>query len=249
MYSSSLLISNYGLKVSLFANFALYQLIVMETKEEIDISGYQLIILDCDGTLVDSEKLSNTTIAEMIRELGIAITNEAAFSEFVGTSFGYITTYIEKALGRSLDFDFEKSFRKRVLVEFEKHLKPIAGVPQFLEKITAPICVASNGPREKMLETLRITDLLKHFQKDNMFSAWDIQKWKPEPDLFLMAATKMDTPPDGCLVIEDTIHGVEAAIKANMDVLYYLPEENDYSVDASSNKEYIPFHSFEQLVM
>ncbi len=221
----------------------------METKEEIDISSYQLIILDCDGTLVDSEKLSNTTIAEMIRELGIAITNEAAFSEFVGTSFGYITTYIEKALGRSLDFDFEKSFRKRVLVEFEKHLKPIAGVPQFLEKTTAPICVASNGPREKMLETLRITGLLKHFQNDNMFSAWDIQKWKPEPDLFLMAAKKMNTSANRCIVIEDTIHGVEAAIKAKMDVLYYLPEGPSSYTDNSLGKSYTAFHSFEQLKM
>lgn len=218
----------------------------MKTIEEIDISRYDLIILDCDGTLVDSEPISNGTVADMIRELGIPITNKEAFNKFVGTSFGFITEYVENLLGKRLEFDFEAKFRVRVLEKFEAELKAIPGVPDFLDKLSIPFCVASNGPKEKMLETLRITKMLRHFQNGNMFSAYDIQKWKPEPDLFLLASKEMKVPANNCLVIEDTMHGVMGAINAKMDVLYYIPEGQ---LHPPSKIDIRTFSQFEKLVM
>ena len=200
----------------------------MKTKalNQFNISSYDLVIFDCDGTLVDSEHLSNRIIADMLRELGIDCTNEEVLERFAGTSFDYINTYLSETLQLNIDFDFEAVYRVRSNEIFEKELLPIEGVPQLLESINTEICIASNGPKEKMNVTLKVTGLLKYFSSGNMFSAYDIQKWKPEPDLFLLAAKQMGVVPEKCLVVEDTLHGAIGAVRANMDVLVYIDNES-----------------------
>jgi len=209
------------------------------------IDYYDLIIFDCDGTLVDSEHISNALIAVMIREIGINISNKEAFELFAGTSFAKITSYIEAQLKSKLTIDFEKEFRERVKVKFEQELKPIPGVKDFIENLDQLICVASNGNSEKMLMTLEITGLLKHFSNNNMFSAHDIQKWKPEPDLFLHAAKSMHVDPSKCLVIEDTIPGALGALNGQIDVLVYVGDQNPkafHDLDVST------FTNFNELI-
>ena len=181
--------------------------------------AYELIIFDCDGTLVDSEFLSNQVVAGMIRELGISLSDEEAYKIFSGTSMSDIITYIETQLGRPLNFDFEAAFRPRVQKVFEQQLKPMPGVVNFINRLTTISCVASNGPRIKMETTLKVTGLDQYFSGEDIFSAYDLQKWKPEPDLFQFAAHKKGCQLHKCLVIEDSHSGVSAALKADMDVI------------------------------
>lgn len=220
----------------------------MKTKalNQYNISDYDLVIFDCDGTLVDSERLSNRIIADMLRELGVECTDEEVMDRFAGTSFDYINDYLTESLKLNLDFDFEKVYRKRSKVVFEKELLPIAGVPEFLHHLSTPICIASNGPKEKMMVTLEVTDLLKYFTTGNMFSAYDIQKWKPEPDLFLLAAQEMGVKPSKCLVIEDTLHGAMGAIRAHMEVLVYV--DDDAKKEEFHGEGIITFDSYELLL-
>jgi HAD superfamily hydrolase (TIGR01509 family) len=177
-----------------------------------------LIIFDCDGTLVDTESLTAHLMTEMLQGLGIDIGLEACTSRFIGTKFSDVVAFVQSH-GFSIDPDsFEKDYRDRCKVLFKEKLKPIPGVISMLEGLKVPYCIASNGPKEKMEITLEAAGLHPYFPKQNIFSAYDIKKWKPEPDLFHLASEKMGQPARNCMVVEDTIHGVKAALSADMQV-------------------------------
>ena len=192
---------------------------IQDSLETINEKAYDLIIFDCDGTLVDSEFLSNSVVAEMIRELGIPLTDLEAYKIFSGTSMSDIISYIEGQLNQPIPYDFEAKFRPRVQKVFETQLQPMPGVVSFIEKLKTAKCVASNGPRIKMETTLKVTGLDKHFSNQDIFSAYDLNKWKPDPDLFLYAVKEKGYIPERCLVIEDSKSGVTAAVRAAIDVI------------------------------
>lgn len=204
---------------------------------------YELIIFDCDGTLVDSEGISNTIIAELINESGIAITAEEAIEKFRGTRFAKIVNFMEEATGKPIDYNFELEFRKRSKTKFENELQPIPGVIDFIEALPIPFCIASNGPQIKMETTLPATGLDKYFNNKNTFSAYDIGHWKPSPELFQYSALAMDCPIDKCLVIEDTISGAMGAVNANIDLQVYAPEDPNQFTSQGMNV----FSDFDEL--
>jgi HAD superfamily hydrolase (TIGR01509 family) len=189
---------------------------------------YKLIIFDCDGSLVDSESLSNKLISNMMNEVGINMTETQSLKLFKGTHFQLITEYVQKHKTIEFDYDFEKEFRTRCQLLFENDLKTIDGAIPFINKLEIPYCIASNGPQNKMKISLKVTGLDAFFTKMNTFSAYDIDSFKPKPDLFIYAAEKMGVESDKCLVIEDTVPGIEAALSAKMDVWGVLhPGVND----------------------
>jgi len=196
------------------------------------MSKPQLLIFDCDGVLVDSEKISSRVIAEEITKVGIPMETHEAQKLFTGGSLADVEKYIEVKLGRPIGYDFETVYRKRSFELFEQFIEPINGVEEALKNIeerSIKKCVASNGPLQKMLLNLRLTNLLPFF-KGQLFSAYEVNRWKPDPFLFLHAAKTMNTVPEDCLVIEDSIHGVEAAISAGMPVLGYAPDHNGHDL-------------------
>ena len=149
------------------------------------------------------------------------MTPQEADEEFTGGNWYTTVAFIENKIGRKLPEDFEKEYRRRSAIAFEKDLVPIDGVEDLIRSLDTDICVGSNGPKEKILPNLRITGLSQYFQNGNIFSAYDIQKWKPDPGLYLHAAEKMGYKPSDCIVVEDTIHGVKAALSAGMKVIGY----------------------------
>lgn len=127
---------------------------------------------------------------------------------------------VEKQLGRPLPSDFVPAFRHRMAEVFNAELQPVAGIKDALDQLTLPSCVASSGPPEKIQLSLTLTGLLPRFA-GRIFSAYEINSWKPAPDLFWHAAKTLNVPPVHCAVIEDSPTGVRAGIAAGMRVFGY----------------------------
>jgi HAD superfamily hydrolase (TIGR01509 family) len=180
----------------------------------------QLVIFDCDGVLVDSERLSHEVLRTMLAEMGLALTLQQAYEHFMGSSTERCLQTIGSLLGRAPAADFMDTFRDRSFEAFRAGLAAVPGVAGVLQALPMPYCVASNGPHEKMRFTLGLTGLLPRFA-GRTFSAQDVARPKPAPDLFLHAAATLAAEPAACVVVEDSPTGVAAARAAGMTVFGY----------------------------
>lgn len=176
-----------------------------------------LLIFDCDGVLVDSEILSNRAGVELLNELGLSITLEDHIHRFVGKSAQDVEKVLESLLGCPLPEDYGAQKIQRTADLFDAELQAIPGIRQALEQLSGPRCVASGSHRSRIDQSLRLTGLSGFFE--HIFSIEQVQKGKPAPDLFLLAARTLGHAPEQCLVIEDSVSGVQAACAAGMRVL------------------------------
>lgn len=182
---------------------------------------YDLILFDNDGVLVDSEPISNQYLAAYLTELGHPTTYDESLRDYMGAAMHRVHDTVLERTGEKLPADFDDVFHARVFAAFEEELRPVAGVEQVLEKLTAdgvPYCVASSGSHERIRVGHRVTGLDRWFGDDRIFSSQDVGRGKPAPDLFLYAAERMGVAPERCLVVEDSPLGVQAARAAGMDV-------------------------------
>jgi HAD superfamily hydrolase (TIGR01509 family) len=179
-----------------------------------------LLIFDCDGVLVDSETLSCRIDAETLTECGVPYTAEEVSREFTGVSIKDQITRIESERGIRLPDDFTERLNRTLFQRFETDLKPIEGVRDAILSLPFPRCVASSSIPERIALSLRITGLADLF--DNIFSSAQVARGKPAPDLFLHAASRMNALPGECLVIEDSMAGVQAARAAGMRVIGFV---------------------------
>jgi HAD superfamily hydrolase (TIGR01509 family) len=179
-----------------------------------------LLIFDCDGVLVDSEPLSCRIDAEILTECGVPYTAEEVARDFTGVSIKDQIARIEMERGIRLPDDFTERLNRTLFQRFETDLKPIDGVRDAILSLPFPRCVASSSIPERIALSLRVTGLLDLF--DNIFSSTQVARGKPAPDLFLHAASRMNTLPEECLVIEDSIAGVQAARAAGMRVIGFV---------------------------
>lgn len=177
-----------------------------------------LVIFDCDGVLVDSERLTVVVEARILTELGWALTPEDVVDRFVGVSSERMLAEVERHLGPELTAHFDEISTIEIRREFDAHLQPVDGVIDVLDALDragTPTCVASSGSHDKMRQTLGLTNLWHRF-RGRIFSASEVAHGKPEPDLFLHAASTMGIEPSRCVVIEDSPFGVQAAVAAGM---------------------------------
>lgn len=176
-----------------------------------------LLIFDCDGVLVDSEVLACQVDADILSHLGLPYTADDIARQFVGKSMKDMIARIEADHGRALPHDFAEQINTALFARFEADLQPIAGVRDAILSLPHPRCVASSSVPERIALSLRVTGLADLF--DNIFSATQVARGKPAPDLFLHAASSMGARPDECLVTEDSPAGVQAAVAAGMRVI------------------------------
>ena len=193
----------------------------------------EAVIFDCDGTLVDSETLSLAVLVDFVAEFGLEIPHEEALREFAGNELSVVFRTIEERLERSLPDDFMESFRERQISVLHQELQAIDGAHDLLASISLPFCVASNAPLNKIAVCLQTTGLDRHFTSDRIFSAYEIEVWKPEPDLFLKAARDIGVAPENCAVVEDSSFGINAGLAAGMQVFAFDPHRPG-SVDNSN---------------
>ncbi|MEU7969634.1 HAD family hydrolase [Streptomyces sp. NPDC049097] len=182
---------------------------------------YDLVIFDNDGVLVDSEPISNRLLAGYLTEIGHQTSYEDSIRDFMGSAMHRVHDLIQERTGERLPSDFDDVFHARVFAAFERELKPVPGVVDVLEKLSAdgvPYCVASSGSHERIRVGHRTTGLDRWFDDGRIFSSQDVGRGKPAPDLFLHAAERMGAAPGDCLVVEDSPLGVRAAVAAGMDV-------------------------------
>jgi HAD superfamily hydrolase (TIGR01509 family) len=174
-----------------------------------------LLIFDCDGVLVDSERLSHTVLRQMLLEMGVSLSFDDTVERFIGTSLPTCLARVGELLGRAPPQDFVTGFAERTRTAFAAELVPVPGVEQLLATLDTPLSVASNGNRKKVEFTLGHTGLLPRFA-GRIFTADDVQRPKPAPDLFLHAARSLGAVPQRTTVIEDTPTGIAAAKAAGM---------------------------------
>ena len=202
------------------------------------------VIFDCDGTLVDSEAITNQVIADMASELGIKMTGEEASATFGGKTLDGVVYKMKELSGNDLPNDWLPRLIQMVNESWEAKLMPIKGVKELLENIKIPVCVASNGEPAHVRHSLELTKLYDFFG-ENIFTASEVSAPKPSPELFLYAAKKMGFEPSECVVIEDSVTGVTAAVNAN--IVVYGIINNLFSEQQLRNAGAIPFKSMNEL--
>lgn len=182
---------------------------------------YKCIIFDCDGVLVDSEPISCGVLVEMANAAGLNIDLDFALQEFMGKHLDANFKYIADRVKTGIPDNPMQHYRQRTAQLFKEKLQPIAGIHALIELLEVPFCVASSGPVEKIVGNLTTVGLIDKFE-GKIFSAYTIQKWKPDPAVFLWAAETMGFSPDECVVIEDSPSGVAGAIAGGFDVWAYV---------------------------
>lgn len=180
-----------------------------------------LLIFDLDGVLVDSEKISERLFVECLQADGFAVDKAFNNQHFLGRSMRDCLDTLQEHFNRQPSTAMLEGYAKRVEEALSSELEPIPFVKESLEALPHLKCVASGSEPKRIQLSLRVTGLEDFFQ--NITSSYEVQKGKPAPDVFLKAAEKNNHVPDRCIVIEDTIFGVQAGLAAGMKVLCYQP--------------------------
>lgn len=189
------------------------------------------VIFDCDGVLVDSETIMSRVFSAMLNDIGLSYTPEDTIRTFMGRTMKSCVQILETQLGGPIPDDFLSRVDARATDAFIAELEPVHGVVPLLDALDRhgiPYAVASSGSHEKMRTTLGITGLMPRLA-GRITSGTEVSHGKPAPDVFLLAAERLAVAPADCVVVEDSLLGIQAALAAGMRVIGYaaLVDAND----------------------
>jgi HAD superfamily hydrolase (TIGR01509 family) len=177
------------------------------------------LIFDFDGVIADSEALANVVLAEHVSALGSPTTLDDALERYSGRRWQDVMAEIERHLGRPLPAEFSESLAAATLRRFETDLKEVDGAQAFLRRFAdVPRCIASSSSLDRIRLCLRVLGMTREFG-GRVFSAESVVHGKPHPEIFLSSAAQLGTAPRDCLVIEDSVSGIRAAVAAGMTVI------------------------------
>ena len=205
--------------------------------------SFDLVIFDCDGVLVDSEPLANKVYVQMLAEQGYDVDYESTLREFSGAAVFKRLESTSRKLNWTPPESFLPEFFERLAALSEKELRPVHGIYDLVASLPVPICVASNGARHEIVQRLKLANLTRFFG-DAIFSGLEVPHPKPAPDVFLAAAKSFGMPPSRCIVVEDSVTGVAAAVRAGMKVYGHAAIT---PVDSLHEAGAIPFMNMQEL--
>jgi HAD superfamily hydrolase (TIGR01509 family) len=180
-----------------------------------------MVIFDCNGVLVDSEPIAAAVAAEEFMRAGFPLTPDIVARYFTGRRSADMFAAVEAATQKKLPANFSSLVAAATLRRFRAELRPMPHMAYALTWLRGPKCVASSSTIDRMRVSLETTDLLRFFEP-HLFSASDVAKGKPAPDLLLHAAAKMRVSPADCIVVEDSAAGVAAAYAAGMTPIGFV---------------------------
>jgi HAD superfamily hydrolase (TIGR01509 family) len=175
----------------------------------------KLVILDCDGVLVDSETISVAVLTELVREAGAEITDGDGYRLFLGRSMAAVADVLRTDYALTLSEAQLDGIRDETFRRFRSELKPMPGAAEALGRLKMLRCVASSSSPERIRLSLSLTGLLEMLEP-HIYSASMVARGKPAPDLFLHVAEEMGVRPEDCVVVEDSPAGIDAAKRAGM---------------------------------
>lgn len=181
----------------------------------------ELIIFDCDGVLIDSEIISARMLIAALADRGVEIDLAYVSQHFLGRSYPAVMQTIRQDFGLDLPSGFEEDYRERLLEGFRQSLQIMPGVRQVIEQLGVPFCVATSSSPRRVEMSLSLVGLWS-LVKDRTYTSSEVARGKPFPDLFLHAAAKMGAAPQSCLVIEDSLTGIQAGLAAGMQVWRFV---------------------------
>ncbi len=197
------------------------------------MTTFDLVIFDCDGVQVDTETINNEVISQLLKEAGLEMSPEEVARRTTGLAYSEMWEMFEDEVPGSLPVDIEEQQLTLESERFRKELLPMPGAVETVRCLRAagiPMCVASNGTREKMVVTLEVTGLAGYLG-DKFYGVDQVAHGKPAPDIYLLAAQKMGVPPSRCVVIEDSYPGAQAGLAAGMTVLGYCPDKDIWGLE------------------
>ena len=191
----------------------------------------ECLLFDCDGTLVDSEMLCTQGYVNTFAQFGIQLSLQEMFEKYKGVKLYDIIADVtaQHPIEASTE-TLESTYRAEVARLFDLHLQPISGAADLLAAIRLPMGVVSNGTVKKMEHSLGLTGL-RHYFGPQLYSGYDIARWKPDPAIMHHAAQQMQVPIENCILIDDSEAGAKAGIAAGIPVFYYCADAHNPPLD------------------
>lgn len=193
---------------------------------------FEAILFDCDGVLVDSELITNRVLHAMLNETGWALSEQDCMRIFIGKTVRSETARIEAETGKPLTDAWMAEFYERRNERLRAELVAIGGAVDAVRQVHAQlggkIAVASGADKPKVLMQLDKVGVSAYFG-EHVFSGHDLPRTKPWPDVYLAAAASLGIAPERCLVIEDSVPGLTAGVRAGATVWGYCPKVNAHS--------------------
>jgi len=203
----------------------------------------KLVILDCDGVLIDSEVISAQMLIEELACLGVHIDMPFVARHFLGRSYPTVMQTIREDFGLDLSPDFEARYRDRLLKAFDDRLTIMPGVTEFLDRLVLPVAVATSSSPRRVEMSLRRVGLWDRLGPVT-FTASLVARGKPAPDLFVHVAAALQTDPKDCIVVEDSLPGLRAGLAAGMQVWHFVGGSHMKPLPPDVPKESRPHHRF-----
>ncbi|WP_454857183.1 HAD family hydrolase [Rhizobium binxianense] len=196
-----------------------------------------LLIFDCDGVLIDSEPVASRTLAKALQRAGIGLSATDVHRRFTGFSEKEIRRMCADEFGLADADPVFSEWHSEIYEEFARSLRPMPGIEHLVWSLPQRKCVASNSTLERLRRSLGLFDLWQAFDP-HVYSAEMVLHPKPAPDLFLHCAATFAVEPARCLVVDDSPHGIVAAVAAGMTAIGFVdpadPRDGRHAVLSSA---------------